>query len=257
MPSPEVLVLGIPYEGKENFLPGAKEAPERIRWALESIEIKSFYQNALMPEYRDLGDLKVEAGTPLDVLTRIKEKLMDNLDLEKRFLFLGGDHTITWATVGAYLAVYSDLYVIHLDAHLDRRNTFEGERLNHATVIKRIEEMIGPQRVFSLGIRSIAPEEEAQFAKAKDLAWMTEKFKGKPFYLTLDVDVLDPSEFPAVSNPEPGGISFKELLDSLLPLGGKLVGADIVEVNPRSCNCHYPLVTAAVLVRELLILLSK
>lgn len=259
MPSPEILVLGIPYEGKGNFLHGTSAAPPKIRWALESIEIYSPYQNRLLPDYKDLGDLLIKMGNPRETLEEISETLKSQLNPNRRALFLGGDHTITWATVMAYLEIYSDLRVIHLDAHLDRRDIYEGERFNHATVIKRIEDKIGAPGVFSLGVRSVAPSEKAEYLKEvyKNLPLVLEKVKDKPIYLTLDVDVMDPSEFPAVGNPEPGGPSFREILDSLLLLKGKLVGADIVEVNPNACKCHYSLVTAAVLMREILILLEN
>ena len=256
----KVLLVGIPYEGKQNFFPGASQAPLAIRWALESIEIKSFYQERTIPEYEDLGDLPILEGEPLFVLKDIKGRIKERLGRDTRTLFLGGDHTITWATFLAYFDIFPDLFLIHLDAHLDRRDSYEGEMLNHATVIKRIEEVVGEDHIFSLGVRSIAPEEKAlnySTGVFRSLKEILKKVGENPIYLSIDVDVFDPSQFPAVGNPEPGGPNFSEILNSILLLRGKIVASDIVEVNPRACRSHFPLVTAAVLVRELLILLGS
>ncbi len=260
MQSPEVFLLGIPYEGEQNFLKGTHEAPIKIRWAMESIETYSFYQKSSMPAYVDLGDLTIEKEEPKNTLVTIKNRLHELIPESGRALYLGGDHTVTWACFAYHKENNPDLFLLHLDAHLDRREIYQGERWNHATVIKRIEDTVGRDNVFSLGVRSIAPEEEATnfdqnledgFTKVRDL------IEGKPLYLSIDVDVINPSEFPAVGNPEPGGPSFKKLLNLILKLRGKLIAADIVEVNPRACQCHYPIVTASILVRELLILLKN
>jgi agmatinase len=255
MASGEIILLGIPYEGKENFLKGTREAPFKIRWSMESIEDYSPYQKRSIPLYTDFGDLNIPQGSPREVLEEVEKRLEKILDGRMRPLFIGGDHTITWATFGALHHLYKDLVLLHLDAHLDRRDQYKGERLNHATVMRRIEERFGRDRILSFGIRSVA-EEELGVSYARELGPLPEELKGKPLYLSLDLDVLDPSQFPAVGNPEPGGVTFKELLDWLFQLKGRLVGAELVEINPSATSSIYPFVTAAVLVRELLILLS-
>ena len=151
--------------------------------------------------------------------------------------------------------MHEDFWVVHFDAHLDRRDVFFGNRWSHATVIKRIEEIVGPEKVLTFGYRSKAPEEKETgypFHVLEHLKRILPQID-KKIYLTVDLDVLDPSEFLAVSNPEPGGISFWELQESITLLKGRLIAADIVEFNPLSAPLVFPAVTAALLLRELLI----
>ncbi len=257
------ILLGIPYEGRGDFLRGASLAPQKIRWALESIELFSIYQNKNMPEYVDLGDIYVPPETdPEDAVKFLAEKLENILSGAERFLVLGGDHLITYPIIKAVHKRYPDLHVIHLDAHLDRRDIFEGQKFSHATVMKRIEEIIGREKIITLGYRSKADEEDISprskpFCVLEPLKELLPELEGLPIYLSLDLDVLDPSEFPGVTNPEPGGITFRELLEALKLLSGRLVAADIVEYNPLAFPGHFPAVTASILLRELMIILSE
>ena len=176
-----------------------------------------------------------------------------------KFIFLGGDHSITLPIIKVLHDFYDDLFVIHFDAHLDRRESFFGNRFSHATVIKRVEELIGEERVLTFGYRSKAPEEPAKGFPFKVFDNLKENLNslGSHVYLTIDLDILDPSEFPAVSNPEPGGISFKELQESINLLKGRLIGVDIVEFNPLSAPLVFPAVTAALLLREIIIQMAS
>ncbi len=255
-----IRVIGIPYEGGENFLKGTTLAPAKIRWAMESIEIYSIYQNEYLPEYEDLGDFIPHEGSHRDILSSIEKHLTEVV--AEPFGVLGGDHSVTLPVVRAMKKVTDDFYVLHLDAHLDMRDEYYGNRYSHATVLRRIVEEIGEDRVISLGYRSTIPDEEyaprfsAPFEVYKPLIAMLSRLEPERIYLTLDLDVLDPAEFPAVSNPEPGGISFKELIEAITALRGRLIGFDLVEFNPAVYPGHYPAVTAAVILRELLIALK-
>ena len=258
----KLIVFGIPFEGKGNFLSGASLGPQKIRWALESIEFYSIYQRAPMPEYIDIGDLYPGADSePEEALKKIETAIDKVLEGGYPFLALGGDHLITYPLVKSAGRIWDDIHILHIDAHLDRRDTFEGRYFSHATVIRRLEELIGEDRICSFGYRSRGPEENEPacgkpFRVLKPLMTQLEKWKDRPLYLTLDLDVLNPSEFPAVTNPEPGGISFMELLEVIKLLRGRIIGADMVEFNPLAAPGNHSAVTAAVLMREILIALS-
>lgn len=255
----KIKLIGIPYEGPEDFVRGTSLAPPRLRWAMESIEDYSIYQQKSLPDYKDYGDIRVDFdGNPGETLKKIHESLMEFIDADSKYLFLGGDHAVTYPAVLALKEKFSDLTVIHFDAHLDRRSEYMGNPWSHACVIKRLEEIIPEEKIFTFGYRSRAPEEPESgipFSILEHLSITIDKIQS-PVYLTIDLDVLDPSEFPAVSNPEPGGISFKELQESLYLLRGKLVGIDIVEYNPLASDSIFPAVTGALLTREALIVLN-
>ncbi len=255
---PSVELLGLPYEGPEDFLRGTALAPSRLRWAMESIEDYSVYQQTRVPKFQDHGDLYVPSGPPAQVLETLFQQVHERVHPRSRWLFLGGNHAVTYVTVKALLDHFPDLHVVHLDAHLDRRDTFEGNRWSHACVIRRLEELLGPDRIHTFGYRSRAeeePETGVPFEVFAPLQKQIPSLKG-PLYLTIDLDVLDPSEFPAVTNPEPGGISFQELQQAIALLKGRLVAVDVVEYNPLSSPALFPAVTGALLVRELLITLA-
>ena len=254
-----IKLIGLPYEGPEDFIRGTSLAPPRLRWAMESIEDYSIYQHKNIPDYEDYGDIRVDPdGNPGETLSKLFRSLKEFIDTESRYLFLGGDHAVTYPVVLAFNEKYPDLTVVHFDAHLERRTEYMGNRWSHACVIKRLEETLSEDKILTFGYRSRAPEEPesgAPFNILENLSKMIDRIN-PPVYLTIDLDVLDPSEFPAVSNPEPGGITFKELQESLYLLRGKLIGIDIVEYNPLASDSIFPAVTGALLIREALIVLS-
>ncbi len=253
-------LIGIPYEGGENFLKGTTLGPSKIRWALESLEVWSIYQNDFLPDYRDHGDFIPPEESSEVVIREIERKILE-LNSEK-LAIIGGDHNITFPAVKALNRRGKNFTVVHLDAHLDMRESYKGNPLSHASVMKRVLELVGEDRVISLGYRSFArgkeipPKFSAPFEVLKPLKRFLNELNPEKIYLTIDLDVLDPSEFPAVSNPEPGGIAFKELLKTILELKGKLIGFDIVEFNPVVFPGTYPAMTAATILRELLIALK-
>ncbi|MDI6850892.1 MAG: arginase family protein [bacterium] len=255
-----VKIIGLPYEGAENFQPGVQLAPAYIRWAYDSIEWYSIYQEEPVPEFEDLGDFYFYSKESPEDFVRKALNLLNKLKLEPPFIALGGDHFISYPVVKYLHDKGFEFTIIHLDAHLDRRDSFMGNKLSHATVIRRIEEIVGAERVITLGYRSFFPEEDLKrgepFRVLEPLCKILEEEKG-PFYLTLDLDVLDPSIMPSVSNPEPLGISFKELLESLKLIKGKLLAMDIVELDPLLDPTRSSAILSAEILRESIIILSK
>ncbi len=255
---PLVSVFGIPYEGSENFQKGAALAPGFIRYHLSSLEYYSVIQERELKEYHDLSDFY----PPLDVKGKyfadfLIEKLKD-IKLFPPFVALGGDHFITFPLI-VYLKEELDLNftVVHFDAHMDRRPEFEKEVYNHATFMYHVEKLIGKENVITVGVRTKAPCEE----KSKNIFYAWEDYRNEllniktPVYLTLDLDVINPSEFPGVTNPEPGGKGIMEILDEILLLKN-IMAADIVEFSPLMDHSTNSATKAAFLFREILIKLQ-
>ena len=253
----EVVVLGCPLDRTSSFLPGTRFGPEYIRRASENIESYSLYQNRDLESIKicDLGDIEFTFESPMSPLEKMEEEAFQILKDGKFSIFLGGEHTITLPIIKAAKKIYSHLAVVQLDAHADMRDEYLKERYCHATVMRRVSEVIGRENVFQLGVRSIT-KEELNFAehlyKFRVLEYIEEirrEIGDRPAYLTIDIDVLDCSLMPAVTTPEPGGVSYEELRESLqnfVPL--KIIGLDIVEYNPLP----FPQIAYGMVVAELL-----
>ena len=175
---------------------------------------------------------------------------------------IGGEHLVTLGTIRSFAKKYDDLHVVHFDAHTDLRDDYLGEKLSHATVMRRVLEIIGDKKLFQYGIRS---GEKAEFEFAKEFSNLTKfdfsnleedlkKLEGKPVYFSIDLDVLDPSEFPGTGTPEAGGVRFMELLNAILTVSKlNIVGFDIVELSPHYDNSGRSTAIACKILRELLL----
>ncbi|NPB04485.1 MAG: hypothetical protein GXO39_08775 [Thermotogae bacterium] len=254
-----IRLIGIPFETEANFLRGSSLAPAHIRWHTWGVDDYSPLQNAHRPPCEDLGDLWENFDLPSKTrLENLKEKLVALLRRSSHVptLFLGGDHTITYATAKALREVSGEFTILHLDAHLDRWNDYGG-KFSHATVIRRLEEegfKVGTFGYRTVGVQEYEPDHGERFSIDAALEFVS--FQRKVF-VSLDLDVLDPSEFPCVSNPEPMGVSFKALLKLLISLKGKLVGAEMVEYLPTLDHSRRCGSVAAVLLREIMIVLAN
>lgn len=242
-------LFGIPYEGRVNFTRGASLGPAHTRFWLESIEDFSPYQGKEL-EYSEMGDLYPPSGLSGEGFVAWCVEALKEWEIGPSFLALGGDHTITLATCIYLREKLGEFPVVWLDAHLDARDEYQGERFCHATVARRLADE--GFEVLSLGWRSLAPGEEGP--EERDV--LERLSSVKKCYLSLDLDVLDPSVFPGVSNPEPGGMGFGDLMGFILGMEGKLLAADMVEYNPREDDGPASGGAAATLARELLILME-
>lgn len=263
------VIYGMPIDFTASFRPGSRFGPARIREASLVLEEYSPYLDRHLEEVRyfDAGDIPLPFGNVGRSLGRIEENV-DRMLQEKKFpLGLGGEHLVTWPIVRALCRHFSDLAVIHIDAHADLRETYEGEALSHATPIRKICEYIGAENVFSFGIRSGAREEflyarKAQMHLSRDevyepLKEILPRLRGRNVYVTIDIDVLDPAHAPGTGTAEPGGITTKELLKTVHLLAEeadcRIAGADVVEVAPVYDPSEQTAITAAKLVREILL----
>lgn len=265
------VVYGAPYDGTSSLRPGSRFAPQAMRSLSDGIESYSPYQNKDLEDLaiHDGGDLVLPFGDKEKVLALVEDQSQKILDLDKQPVMLGGEHLLTLACVKAVYAKYPDLHVIHLDAHTDLRDDYLGEELSHATVIKQVWKILGDDRIHSFGIRS-GLKEEFEFGRKhldhkpfslagikKSIQEYELKEKQIPIYLTIDLDVLDPSIFPGTGTPEPGGASFQELLGAIIDMSGlNVVGFDLVELSPDYDHSGVSTLVACKVLRECLIAFS-
>ncbi len=266
--SANTVIIGYPYDGTSSYRPGSRFAPSAIREASDGLETYSPYLNLSLDDKQicDLGDLTLPFGDKMRVLDMIQDKTRELLSASKGILSLGGEHLITYPIVKEFVKTFPNMIIIHLDAHADLRDEYLGEKESHTTVLRRIYDIVGPKKIYHFGIRS-GTQEEFQFAKdyghfhPYHLRMMESVLSEipveTPIYLTIDLDVLDPSVLPGTGTPEPGGIQFMELLSAIHAFRGKnLVGADVVELAPDYDPTKVSSIVAAKAIRELLCLLK-
>ena len=262
-PDADALILGLATDGGVSFRPGAVEAPNAIREFSDSIE--SWSPRA----QRDLEDLRVIDLGDHDERESVEQVVASVLDAsgDALLLSIGGDHSVTPPAVRAVAARHDGLALVGFDAHLDLREDYPGD---HACTYRRISDAGVPCFVF--GPRSGAREEWLDVPKVlahcdaslSMPAMVREQLVGRPIYVTLDIDVLDPSVAPGTGNPEAGGPGFEELLEALEALAGHpgggprtprldVVACDVVEVSPPLDPSGITLGAAAILVREMLL----
>ncbi|QGH36384.1 agmatinase [Gracilibacillus salitolerans] len=264
----DAILYGMPMDWTVSFRPGSRFGPNRIREASIGLEEYSPYLERHLEEvtYFDAGDIPLPFGNPKRSLEMIRDYIDQILDKGKFPLGLGGEHLVSWPIIEAMSEKYSDLAVIHIDAHADLREEYEGELLSHSTPIRKVCEKIGPENVFSFGIRSGDREEfryaeesgmyMAKFDVAEPLQEMLPKLAGRPVYVTVDIDVLDPAFAPGTGTAEAGGISSKELLAAIHIIAHSdihVVGADLVEVAPNYDPTEQTAIAASKFVREMLL----
>jgi arginase len=255
-----VAVLGIPFDENSSFMQGAAHAPARIREALSSGASNLCAESGLDLgtdlRWRDLGDLELTAGRA--VLEQIELAVASLLDQGAYVLALGGDHAISVPIVRAYAQKFERLNILHLDAHPDLYDEFEGNRFSHACPFARIMEEGLAARLVQVGIRTMNPHQRAQAEKFEVEViemrdWRPDlnlEFDG-PIYLSLDMDVLDPAFAPGISHYEPGGFSTRQLLQLIQTLRVPVVGADLVEFNPARDPAGITGMVAAKLLKEI------
>jgi arginase len=259
--SGQVALVGVPWDEGSSFLQGPARAPGRIRAALFSSSSNSSTESGLElagdERVRDAGDLVVPAGDA--AVDAIDAGIGALLDAGARVLALGGDHAITYPVIRAHAARGQRLSILHFDAHPDLYDGFGGNRFSHASPFARIMEAGLAERLVQVGIRTMNQHQREQAARfgveviemrafTPDL---TVRFDG-PVYVTIDLDALDPAFAPGVSHHEPGGLSTRELLGTIQRMQGRVVGADVVELNPERDPTGVTAMVAAKLVKELL-----
>lgn len=262
-----IVLVGAPFDGTTSYRPGTRFAPPQVRIDSYGLETYSPYLDLDLEDFSigDIGDIDMPFGNTLKALETINTSLDYVCSQNKKALMIGGEHLVTLPAIQVLAQKYPDLHIIHFDAHTDLREEYLGEPLSHATVIRRCHDILGDGRIFQFGIRS-GMKEEFQWAKThthlnpfdtKTLTDIIPQLAGKPVYLTIDLDVLDPSIFAGTGTPEPGGITMKELLDALQAIKPlHLVGADVVELSPSYDTSGVSNAVACKVIREVALLLA-
>ena len=262
-----IVVFGAPFDSTTSFRPGTRFASRTMRGESYGLETYSPYQDKELEDYFifDGGDLELCFGDTEKALTAIESYTTRVLRDNKRPVMIGGEHLVTLGAVRAVARKYPELHVVHFDAHADLRDDYLGITLSHATVLHRVWDIIGDGRIYQFGIRSGERSEfqwgqdhvTTQKFNFKGLAEVIEKLQGQPVYFTLDLDVLDPSVFPGTGTPEPGGVSFMELLEAIQQVSQlNLVGCDINELSPVYDQSGASTAVACKVLRELLLAMA-
>ncbi|SHJ58899.1 agmatinase [Dethiosulfatibacter aminovorans DSM 17477] len=258
----EIVVFGAPFDGTTSFRPGTRFGPEAIRKEFYGLETYSPYLDMDMTDYKfhDGGDVEIPIGNIEKSLENIHGAVSSIVGDDKIPFMVGGEHLVTYPSFKAVWEKYPDVYLIHFDAHADLRDDYLGVKLSHATVIRRCWDLVGDDRIFQFGIRS-GDREEFNWAKEHttmekfsidSLSEVVDNLKGKKVYVTIDLDILDPSVFPGTGTPEPGGISFGDMTGAIGKLKGlDIIGMDIVELSPHYDNTGISTAAACKIMREL------
>jgi agmatinase len=256
----KLAIIGIRYDENSSFTKGAADAPPQIRAALRSDAWNLTSENGTDLSndsiFFDAGDIEPVAGS--DMLTLIENSIYTLIGDGLTPISLGGDHSITHPIIRAFARKYQNLSILHFDAHPDIYDSYQGNRNSHASPFARIMEQKLVKRLVQVGVRTFTAHQREQVKRfgveSIEMRNVTPdlqlEFEG-PVYITFDVDALDPAFAPGVSHREPGGLSTRQAIDLIQRLKGKVVGADIVEFNPRMDPLHVTATVCAKLLKEI------
>ena len=266
-----VAMFGVPYDGTTSFRPGSRFGPSSIREVSNGLETYCPQFNLDLQDisFTDLGSLEIPFGAPEPVLKLVKKATHYILSKDLKPLIIGGEHSITAGAIEAIVDYYPNLILIQLDAHADLREDWLGSKYSHACSMTRCLEILPNKQLFQVGIRSGTRKEFDKIKRekrlirqsigkpAKDLEAALKPFKGKPIYLTIDLDWFDPSLVSGTGTPEPGGYlwnDFAAIIDVLKE--HLIIGGDIVELAPKLDPSEVSSITAAKVTRSMLLLLD-
>ena len=267
-----VSLLGVPYDGTCCFRPGARFGPSAVREDSYGIETYCPQLNLDLEDinFTDIGSLDVPLGDAKLTLDYIRDATDILLKKNLKPLIIGGEHSITSGVIKSLITNYPDLIMLQLDAHADLRDEWLGSKFSHACTMKRCLEILPSKKIFQIGIRSGTKSEFLEMNNSKRLIQHTlgknaksleealKSFKGRPIYLTFDLDWFDPSIMPGTGTPEPGGYfwgDFAAIIDVIK--SHNLIGADVVELSPKLDNTGISSILAAKVIRSLIMLLDK
>ena len=264
----ECVIFGAPMDSTTSYRPGTRFASSSMRQESFGLETYSPYQDKDLEDIKvfDGGDLELPFGNPRKALDIIKVTTKTIIKANKLPCMIGGEHLVTLGAFEAVFEKYPERRVIHFDAHTDLRDEYLGEKLSHASVIRRIYDLIGDNKIYQFGIRS-GEREEFYFAREHTnlnkfnftgLSKAIAACRGYPVYFTIDLDVLDPSVFPGTGTPEAGGVTFMELLEAMIVVSElNVVAMDINELSPVYDQSGGSTAVACKVLRELLLAMNK
>ena len=259
-------LFGVPYDGTTSFRPGTRFGPAAIREVSQGLETYCPQLDLDLEDlaYADLGAVDIPFGAPEPVVNAVQQATTAVLDLGLNPLMLGGEHSISSGAVAAVANQHPDLVLVQLDAHADLREEWLGARHSHACAMRRCLEILPSQTLFQLAIRSGTREEFNELHESGRLMPSIDALqqalaplKGKPIYLTVDLDWFDPAVLPGTGTPEPGGFLWRDFAAVVdLLRGHRLVAADVVELAPHLDSSGVSSVLAAKVTRSLILLMS-
>ena len=259
-------LFGVPYDGTTSFRPGTRFGPAAIREVSQGLETYCPQLDLDLEDlaYADLGAVDIPFGAPEPVVNAVQQATTAVLNLGLNPLMLGGEHSISSGAVAAVANQHPDLVLVQLDAHADLREEWLGARHSHACAMRRCLEVLPSQTLFQLAIRSGTREEFNELQESGRLMPSIDALqqalaplKGKPIYLTVDLDWFDPAVLPGTGTPEPGGFLWRDFAAVVDVLRGhRLVAADVVELAPQLDSSGVSSVLAAKVTRSLILLMS-
>ena len=264
----DIVVYGAGFDGTTSNRPGARFASSSMRPEFYGLETYSPILELDLEDFKicDMGDLDLSIGDTDKVLQEIYEGTKQIIQDNKIPFMIGGEHLVTLPAFKAVYEKYEDVYILHFDAHTDLREEYNNNKNSHATVIKRIWDIVGDNKIYQFGIRS-GEREEFCFAREHTnlnkfnftgLSKAIEACRGYPVYFTIDLDVLDPSVFPGTGTPEAGGVTFMELLEAMIVVSElNVVAMDINELSPVYDQSGGSTAVACKVLRELLLAMNK
>jgi len=258
------ILFGAPFDSTTSFRPGTRFAGRAMRAESCGLELYSPYQDKDLENIKicDAGELELCIGEAETALNQIEEFTAQVLRDQKCPVMIGGEHLVSLAAIRAACKKHPDLHIIHFDAHADLRDDYLGAKLSHATVMRRVWDLLGDGRIYQFGIRSGSRSEflwggghvHTQKFNFDGLENAVCQLKGKPVYFTFDLDVLDPSVFPGTGTPEAGGAGFNEVMAAVKLLSAlNIIGFDMVELSPVYDQSGISTAMACKLLRELLL----
>ncbi len=241
-PIPRVALLGLPCDAGSSFMRGPAQAPAAIRRVMangaSNLTAENGFDLGDANTWTDAGD--VRGANDMGDFQLMTTRVAELLKARARVLSLGGDHSVSYPVMQAYAREFPGLCILHLDAHPDLYEEYDGNRLSHACPFARIMEDQLAARLVQVGIRTLnahqleqADRFNVEVHEASRWRPQTDLKLSGPLYLSIDIDVLDPAFAPGVSHHEPGGLSVRDVLGIIQSIDVPLVGADIVEYNPR------------------------
>ena len=259
--SADIIMLGLPFDGTVSYRSGSRFAPEQIRlasWGLEDYSPR-FDRHLEDVNFHDAGDLEFPLGNTYKSLDLIERNVEEIYKDGKRVFGIGGEHLVTLPEIKAVSKFYKDLAIVHFDAHTDLREEYLGEEMSHSAVIRHAPKIVGPENIKQIGIRSGMKEEWEFMKEYKTLISEYSELdvlKDKKIFVTVDLDVLDPSVMPGTGTPESGGMQFNELIGWFEYLKNfDIIGADVVELAPDYDASGVSTAVATKVIRELLMVM--
>ena len=242
-----IAILPVPFDRTSSWIKGSSRGPRAIIDASRHMELYDIETGSEV-YLKGISTAKdIVAGNSLDMIDRVHKRVQKMLSDGKFVVVLGGEHTVSLGAIKAHLERFKDLSILHLDAHSDMRDSYEGDKYSHACIMARTRELTG--NIVSAGIRSMDSSEikningknmfyASSIHHSKD--WI-KKVRGRltrNVYITIDLDVFDPSIMPSTGTPEPGGLGWYEVLDLLESVAARhtIAGFDVVELCPTKTN---------------------